>query len=104
LATLNVNVDSSTIQQVGNGVVQFAGVERVNINANGDDTIVNGTAGDDTFRVQPTASGQGNFTVSSSGAFVGTSPQFIYTGATNFMGFRGGSGGFDVLDVLGNEA
>ena len=97
---VTVDLTARTVQEAGFGPVGFVGVEHVNIDANNALTI-NGTAGDDSFSVQPTAVGNGNFTVSSSGA-LSSHPQFTYTDVSTFS-VSGGGAGFDILEILGNE-
>ncbi|HEY2411086.1 MAG TPA: hypothetical protein VGI40_02525, partial [Pirellulaceae bacterium] len=97
---ITVDLTSNTIQQNGSGAVSLNGTEQVNINANAA-VVVTGTASSDTFNVQPTAAGAGNFTVSSAG---GTAyPVFNYTNATSLT-VNGGTGGFDTLAIVGDDS
>jgi hypothetical protein len=81
------------------GTVTLLGVEVANLNTGGNSLTVNGTSTDDTFSVQPTTAGAGNFTRQG----VGGSPQFTYTNVAGATTFNGGSGGFDVLAVQGDD-
>src|SRR5207253_2598698 len=61
--------------------------------AGGDTLTINGTSTDDTFTVNPTDAGSG-------GLNSGLSPALSFTGATAVT-VNGGTGGFDVVNVLG---
>jgi len=65
--------------------------------ANGETLTATGTAGDDTINVQPTAAGAGVLQATSG------DPAVTYSGATTGFTVNGGSGGFDVLGILGDE-
>ncbi len=101
-ATTTIDIGASTIASTGANTVTFSGVERVNETSSGGGSAltVTGTAGDDTINVTPTAAGVGSFVRLG----LGGSPLFTYTGVAGAFTVGGGSGGTDVLGILGSEA
>lgn len=103
-AATNVDLGAATITQSGpaGATVGLSGVERVNLTSSGGASTLNvtGTAGDDTINVTPTAAGAGSFVRLG----LGGSPQFVYTGVGGAFTVNGGSGGFDTLGILGDDA
>ena len=103
-AATAVDLGASTITQSGpaGATVGLSGVERVNLTSSGgaSSLSVTGTAGDDTINVTPTAAGAGSFVRLG----LGGSPQFTYTGVGGSFTVDGGSGGFDTLGILGDDA
>ena len=103
-STTAVDLDASTISQSvpAGPTVTLNGIERVNLTSSGGASTltVTGTAGDDTINVTPTAAGAGSFVRLG----LGGAPQFTYTGVGGDFTIGGGSGGFDTLGILGNDA
>lgn len=98
-----IDLGTSTITTTGGNSVTFSGFERINETSSGAGSTltINGTSGDDTINVTSTGVGAGSFVRLG----VGGSPQFTYTGigAASGLTVNGGSGGFDVLGILGSE-
>ncbi len=103
-AATTVDLNASTISQAGPAgeTVVLNGIERVNLTSSGGASTlnVNGTSGDDTIDVTPTGAGVGSFVRLG----LGGSPQFTYTGVGGAFTVSGGSGGFDTLGILGDDA
>jgi hypothetical protein len=80
----------------------FNGVERVNLTFSGASSTfrIDGTPGDDTLNITPSAKGVGSFQETSTGAFVGNSPLVTYTGVGSDIILNGGGGGFDQLGLI----
>lgn len=93
-----VNLGPNTITGYG-GTIALSGVDVVNMTAGGNTLTVVGTAGDDTFNFTPSAAGAGSFTATWTGAAVGASPLFTYTGVGASITANGGAGGFDTLGL-----
>ncbi|MCB9939631.1 MAG: hypothetical protein H6823_15420, partial [Planctomycetaceae bacterium] len=122
--TIDIALASHTVSGVG-PTATLSGIERLTIADGGGDDIINvtevgatsdfvsvtingtdgnetltatGTSGNDTINVTPTASGTGSFRAA------GGNPTVNYSGINNTaFTVNGGSDGFDVLGILGNE-
>jgi Ca2+-binding RTX toxin-like protein len=98
--TIDLGASTITSTAPAANPVTFSGIERVNQTSSGvaSTLTVNGTTGDDTFNVTPTAAGAGSFVRLG----VGGSPLFTYTGVGGAFTINGGTG-FDVLGILGDD-
>lgn len=92
---VTLDLDAQTITEAGFGPVSYSGVETVNINA-GNTLTVEGTAGNDTIDITPTAAGAGTFAHNGS-----PTVSFNYENATTTT--INGGGGVDNINVLGDE-
>lgn len=98
-----VDLTAETITEGAFNPLSYDGVEDISIAAATAALTVNGTAADDRFDVQPTASGAGSLQVFTTGSIVATSPQFTYSGVNNAAFTLNGDTGFDEVHLLGTN-
>jgi hypothetical protein len=104
--TVNVNLGANQVSETGFAPVTLISVERANLllSGAGSALTVLGTLGDDTFDFTPSAAGTGSFWATWTGAAVGASPLFTYTGVAGNITVDGGGGGFDTLGLIATAA
>jgi hypothetical protein len=98
-----INLAASLITSSANASpIAYSGVERINLTFSGATSTlrIDGTPGDDTLNVTPSAKGAGSFKETSTGAFVSTSPLVTYTGIGDVIILNGGGGGFDQVGLI----